>query len=79
MKRTDRATVVQKLLAMAIRRWKMERALKLYREGKLTVWRSARLAGVTLREIMELAAKERIEFQYAQKDLEEDIEAALKE
>ncbi|MEM3078090.1 MAG: UPF0175 family protein [Nitrososphaerales archaeon] len=62
-----------------IQQWRMERALRLYREGKVTLWRSARLAGVTLREMMELAAKEGIPFQYAQKDLEEDVESALRE
>ncbi len=77
--KTDRATIVRKLLARAIEQWKMERALRLYREGKVTLWRAARIAGITLREMMELAAKEGIQFQYSQKDLEEDIEAVLKE
>ena len=76
---TDRATVVRKLLARAIEQWKMERALRLYREGKVTLWRAARLGGITLREMMELAAKQGIQFKYAAKDLEEDIEAALTE
>lgn len=77
--KTDRATVIRKLLARAIEQWKMERALRLYREGKVTLWRAARLAGVTLREMMEQAAKEGIQFKYTEKDLEEDIKAALKE
>ncbi|MEM2921814.1 MAG: UPF0175 family protein [Candidatus Bathyarchaeia archaeon] len=75
----DRAAVVRKLLAKAIQQWKIERALRLYREGKVTLWRSARLADVTLREMMELAAKEGIHFQYTQRDLEEDVESALGE
>jgi len=77
--KTDRATIVRKLLAKAIQQWKMERALRLYREGKVTLWHAARIAGITLREMMEIAAKEGIQFQFSQKDLEEDIEAALKE
>jgi predicted HTH domain antitoxin len=77
--KADRATVIRKLLARAIEEWKIERALRLYRERKVTLWRAARLAGITLREMMELAAKEGIQFQYSEKDLEEDIEAALKE
>ncbi|MBO3754968.1 MAG: UPF0175 family protein [Candidatus Brockarchaeota archaeon] len=70
---------MRKLLARTIQQWKVERTLRLYREGKVTLWRSARLAGVTLREMMELAAKEGIHFQYSQKDLEEDVESALRE
>lgn len=77
--KTDRATVIRKLLARAIEEWKTERALRLYREGKVTLWRAARLAGITLREMMKLTAEEGIQFQYSEKDLEEDIEAALKE
>ena len=76
---TDRATLVRKLLARAIEQWKMERALRLYREGKVTLWRAAKLGGITLREMMELAAKQGIQFKYTSKDLEEDINAALTE
>jgi len=77
--KTDRATLIRKLLARAIAQWKTERALRLYQEGKVTLWRAARLAGITLREMMELAAKQGIQFKYTPKDLEEDIKAALTE
>ncbi|MEA2090694.1 MAG: UPF0175 family protein [Thermoproteota archaeon] len=77
--KTDRAAIIRKLLARGIQQWKIERGLRLYREGKVTLWRAARLADVTLREMMQLAAKEGIQFKYAMKDLEEDIKAALKE
>ena len=76
---TDRATVIRKLLRRAIELWKKERSLRLYQEGKVTLWRAARLAGVTLREMMEQAAEKEIQFKYTAKDLEEDIKAALKE
>lgn len=77
--KTDRATIIRKLLATGIQQWKMEHALRLYRKGKVTLWRAARLAGLTLREMMQLTAKEGIQFQYTAKDLQEDIEAALTE
>ncbi|MFQ5759151.1 MAG: UPF0175 family protein [Candidatus Bathyarchaeia archaeon] len=76
---SDRATTVRKLLARAVKEWKMEHALKLYFEGKVTLWRAARLAEVSLREMMEKAAQKGIEFKYTEEDLEEDIQAALKE
>lgn len=75
----DRATVVRKLLVRAIEQWKIERALRLYQEGRVTLWRAARLAGVTLREMMELAAGKGIQFRYYERDLEEDIKAALRD
>jgi predicted HTH domain antitoxin len=76
---SDRATTIRKLLTRAIREWKIEHALKLYHEGKVTLWRAARLAEVSLREMMEKAAQKGIEFRYTEKDFEEDLEAALKE
>jgi len=66
----DKATAVRKLLAKAIEKWKEERAIQLYRDGKATLWRAAGMANLSLREMMKLVAE---------KDLEEDINAALKE
>jgi len=77
--RIDKATAVKKLLAKAIEKWKEERAIQLYREGKVTLWRAAGMANLSLREMMELAAEKGIEMHYTVKDLEEDINAALKE
>lgn len=77
--KSDRATVIRKLLTKAIQIWKLEHALKLYHEGKVTLWRASRLADITLREMMEIAAQKGIEFKYTEKDLQEDLEAALKE
>jgi len=79
VEKADRATVVRKLLAASVAEWKKEYALKLYSQGKVTLWRAARFAEVTLREMMELAAERGIEFKYTLKDLDEDLAAALKE
>lgn len=75
---SDRATTIRKLLTRAVKEWKMEHALRLYHEGKVTLWRAARLAEVSLREMIEKAAQKGIEFKYTEEDLEEDIRAALK-
>lgn len=77
--KTDRATTIRKLLAKAIKEWKKEHALQQYREGKITLWRAARTAEITLREMMQLAADQGIPFKYTKKDLEEDIKAAISE
>lgn len=75
----DRVTAVRKLLAKAIEKWKEERAIQLYRDGKVTLWRAASVANLSLREMMKLIAEKGIEMRYTEKDLEEDINAALKE
>ena len=45
---TDRSTVIRKLLHNAIRQEKLEQALKLYQDGKVSIGRAAELAGVDL-------------------------------
>jgi predicted HTH domain antitoxin len=77
--RADRATVVRKLLAKAIAEWKLERALTLYRDGKITLWKAAGIAGLSLWEVMEIVRERKVPFRYAYEDFRGDFEAALKE
>ncbi len=47
---------VAELLRLGLRQVKMEQALALYKQGGISIWRAARLAGVTLREMTQYAA-----------------------
>lgn len=77
--KADRATVIRKLLAKAIAEWKLEKALKLFRDGKITLWKAAKIAGLSLWEMMEIVEEKKIPFTYTYEDFREDFEAALKE
>jgi predicted HTH domain antitoxin len=77
--KADRATVVRKLLAKAIADRKLERALALYSNGKITLWKASKIAGLSLWEMMEIAKQRKISFQYSYEDFREDFEKALKE
>ena len=77
--KTDRATTIRKLLATGIQQWKTEHALKLYREGKITLWKAAKIADLSLWEMMEITKERKIPFRYTYEDFHEDFEAALKE
>lgn len=77
--KADRATVIRKLLAKAITEWKLEKALKLFQEGKVTLWKAAKIAGLSLWEMMEIIGEKKIPFPYTFEDFREDFEAALKE
>jgi predicted HTH domain antitoxin len=77
--KTDRATVVRKLLAKAIAGWKLEKALTLYCGGKITLWKAAKIAGLSLWEMMEIVKERKVPFRYAYEDFREDFETALKE
>ena len=77
--KSDRATVVRKLLAKAIAEWKLEKALTVYREGKITLWKAAKIAGLSLWEMMEVVRERKVPFRYAYEDFREDFEESLKE
>ena len=44
------------LLRLGLRQVKMEQALALYKQGGISIWRAARLARVSLREMTQYAA-----------------------
>jgi len=69
----DRSTVVRRLLMEGIKDWKIKYALEQYSEGKVTIWRAARMASISLREMLDIAAKKGIPFQYTIEDLREDF------
>lgn len=73
----DRSSAIQKLLKIGLREYKMERALNLYRDRKVTLWRAAELAGVSLREMMEAIRTRDIPYQYDIEALEEYVEELL--
>ena len=75
----DKSTVVARALQRYIRDWRLERALSLYREGKVTLWKAARVAEVSLWEMIDIVKQRKIPMQYTFEDFKEDFEAALKE
>lgn len=73
----DKSTVIRRLLSDALKKRQVERALKEYKEGRITLAVAARRVGVSLREMMRLAAEAGVPFQYSVEDLRRDFEAAL--
>lgn len=72
---SDRSTTVRKLLHKAVGDWKLEHYAKLYGEGKLTLARAAREAGVSIWEMMDYARKKKIPAQYDLEDFEWDVKS----
>ena len=71
--RLDKSAVVRRLLIEGIKDWKIKYALEQYSEGRITIWRAARMAGISLRQMLDIAAKKGIPFQYTIEDLREDF------
>ena len=67
---------MRRLLSNAVQEWLIENALEQYRDGKITIGRAAGMVGISLREMITIAAKKGVPFQYSLDDLEEDFRAA---
>jgi predicted HTH domain antitoxin len=74
----DKSELVRELLALGIKEKRLERAIELYKKGKVTLWKAARIADVSLWRMIEIMREKKVEAQYGVKELEEDLKA-LKE
>jgi predicted HTH domain antitoxin len=71
--KADRAIVTRKLLAVAIKQWKIKKALELLKERKITIRKAATVAEVSYVEILDLMSKDSIGLGYSLSDLKKDI------
>jgi len=74
--RIDRSELIRRLLDQALAQRRIDDAVDAYRKEKVTMWRAAELAGVSLREMMIILKELRVELNYSIEDLESDIEFA---
>ena len=73
VEQSDRSTSVRRLLSKAIQQWKLEHYVRLYGDGKLTLARAARDAGVSLWEMMDYARARKVPAQYDLEELQRDL------
>ncbi len=69
-----RTDAVRRLLAESIRRWKIEHAIEMYQQERVTKERAAEMAGLSLYEMMDLIRQRRIPFHYTLADALEDLD-----
>ena len=74
----DRSSTVRKLLHRAIQTWKLESYADRYGEGRITLARAARDAGVSIWEMTDYTRHHKIAAQYDLDDLQNDIDAITK-
>ena len=70
---------LRELTKEGVKKWRLIKALTLYREGKVTVWKASRIAEVPLSRMIEIAASEKIPIHYKREDLERDFKSAFGE
>lgn len=64
---------IRKLIVELLKEYKIRKALEFYREGKVSLWKAAEIAGITYREALEELRKRNIPFKYDLEDLEVDV------
>jgi len=77
--KVDKGAILRRFADAGLREYKLEKALDKYREGRVSLWKAASLAGISYRQALEEARKRNIPFQYREEDLERDIEWAVRE
>lgn len=75
----DKSTTIKRLLIHAVQTWKIDYALKLYQDGKISIGKAAETAGITVWELLDTIVKRKIPLQISKEDLEEDLKAAMAE
>jgi predicted HTH domain antitoxin len=69
----DRSSVIRDLLERGVGERRVEHALELYRTGRVTGWKAAQMAGVSLWRFHEALRERGVLLQYSEHDLEEDL------
>jgi len=73
--KAERAEVIRRLLADAIKRWKLKRALDGLRERKMSLRSAAKYAGLPYVEMLDEAEKAGITLDYSLRNLQLDLDA----
>ena len=71
---TEMAAVTRKLLASAIKEWKIKKALELLKKRRVTIRKAAEIAEVSYVEMYDLMAKADIDIGYSAENLKKDFE-----
>lgn len=74
-----RTIAFRKILESGLKQVTLEYALDLYQKGRITLWKSAEIAGLSLWEMLDIVREKKIPMYYTLEDAEKDIKASLKE
>ncbi|RCV65047.1 putative antitoxin, contains HTH domain [Methanophagales archaeon] len=64
------ADAIRAIFELGLKEWELRKALRLYREGKTTLWKAAEIAELTLHELIDIIDREGIPYDY-------DVDATL--
>lgn len=70
---SDRSTAIRKLLQKSIKEWLIEKYLRDYEDGKITLWQAAKKSKLSLWEMIDEVKKRDVHVPYTLEDLKEDL------
>lgn len=71
--KVQKTVLFRKVLIIGLQELKEEYAMELYRHGKVTLWKAAELAGLSLWEMIDKIKEEKIPVKYEIEDAKEDL------
>ena len=74
--RTDTTAFILRLIDEGLHEWKLHKALGMYKNQEISLWKAAEIAGVSLAKLLSELPKQKIIFQYDLEELKEDLEYA---
>lgn len=78
VEKTDRTSALRKLLEEAIRTWKVEQATSLYKKGSVSLSGSAKIAELSVGEMMDELVKRGVKSDLTVEEYKESLATALK-
>lgn len=72
---SDKSKLMRELIVLGLKEKKIKESVKLYSEGKITLWKAASLSGVSLWKMLEIIKEKKISLQYGERELAEDFKA----
>jgi len=73
----DKSSIIRELLSSAIREEKLKEVLEQLRMRKITVWKAAKIVGVTYREMLNFLKIYNVSFPLSGEELRREIEEII--
>ncbi|MEE8167836.1 MAG: UPF0175 family protein [Candidatus Hydrothermarchaeales archaeon] len=75
--KVGKTVAIRKILDIGLKDIKLEHALEEYKIGKVTLWKAAEIAGLSLWEMLEIIKERKISLPYTIEDVKEDLAAVF--
>ncbi|HLD05455.1 MAG TPA: UPF0175 family protein [Candidatus Nanoarchaeia archaeon] len=74
----DRSTVLRELISLGIRQYRLEQAITLYGQGKLSLEKATKIANVSLWKFLDVMKERKMPLRYDLEDLKREIGEIMK-